>query len=88
MGLDVCRETQGSSSEHIAASQRGPGSRTPTYSPHVSGFRVGAADPAVSCLCVGLRWSLLWKSRQWAADSTDQVHPGHTVGVHMQDPRL
>ena len=67
--------------------RRGPlGAGPPTYSPYVSGFRVGAADPAVSCLCVRLRWSLPWKSRQWAADSTDQVHPGHTVGVGHAGP--
>ena len=62
------------------------GARPPTYSPYVPGFRVGAVDPAVSCLCVGLAWNLPWKSRQWAADSTDQVRPGRTVGVGHAGP--
>lgn len=67
--------------------RRGPLRAWPlTYSPYVSGFRVGAVDPAVSCLCVGLEWNLPWKSRQWAANNTDQVHPGHAVGVGHTGP--
>lgn len=82
------RETQGSSSMNTSRGSRreeGPlgAGRLTVHMCQGSGW---VADPRCFLFVCRTQVEPALEIRQWAADSTDQVHPGHTVGVGHAGP--